>query len=207
MPTNKFFQHTTYENEQNLVRSLIGEAIEIQGINIYYIPRTMIEENALFGEDKTSLFSKAFQIECIIESVDGFEGTDFFGKLGIEVQDSLKLIIPKAAFERITLMVRPNEGDVVYFPLSGTFFEILFVEHEAPFYQLGKNYVFRLDVQTFRYGQEEINTGIPEIDKLQTDLNNDNNIDNDPLADNDNIEDEADSGVIDFNDGSPFGNF
>ena len=100
-----------------------------------------------------------------IESVDGFEGDgDIIGKFGLEIRDSATFVVSKKRFNHITEKNRPFEGDLIYFPLAKKFFEIKFVEHENPFYQLGKNYVYSLSVELFQYSEENINTQLEDID-------------------------------------------
>jgi len=64
----------------------------------------------------------------------------------------------------IELATRPKEGDLIYFPLGDRLFEIKFVEHEKPFYQLKKNYVYELRCELYRYEDEVIDTGVGDID-------------------------------------------
>jgi len=83
--------------------------------------------------------------------------------------------------------VRPKEGDLIYLPITGDIFEILFADHEEVFYQLGKIYVWKITCEKFRYSHESLSTGIPDIDSIATELENNNSIINDPIADNTNV--------------------
>ena len=135
-----------------------------------YIPRTLVNEDELFGEDTISKFTEGNAIEMYIESVDGFEGEgDFISKFGLEIKDTMSLIVSRKRFEEQLghVATRPREGDLIFFPLSKGLFEIKFVEHENPFYQLGKLYTFKLSCELFSYSQEEIDTGFSEIDSLE----------------------------------------
>ncbi len=174
MATNSFFR--PQRNEQNVVEDLVIESIKIHGHDFVYIPRTLVKEDKLFGEDLQSTFNDGVELEMYIESVDGFEGEgDFISKFGLEIRDSMNLNVSKKRFsqEVSTLsgysITYPREGDLIYFPLTEGIFEIKFVEHENPFYQLNKNYVFSMTCELFQYSQEDIDTGWTDIDKLETD--------------------------------------
>ena len=158
--------------EQNLVEDLSIESIKINGRDMVYIPRQLLDEDKLFGEDTSAKFSKGYEFEMYIQSVNGFEGDgDILSKFGISINDRMNLVIARKRFEQeVTTyqpsIIRPREGDIIYFPLSRTLFEINFVEHENPFYQIGKNYTFILICETFTYNQETMDTGFGEIDTL-----------------------------------------
>lgn len=166
MATNKYFINYNSTAEQSLIEDLVVESIKIHGMDMYYIPRELANQPDIFGDDPTSSFRQHFIIEMFIESVDGFEGDgDYISKFGLEIRDSAKFVVSKKRFMNITDRTRPLEGDLIYFPLNKKFFEIKFVEHENPFYQLGKNYVFSLSVELFQFSEENINTQIEEIDQ------------------------------------------
>lgn len=167
MATNKYFINYNSKYEQNLIEDLVVETIKIHGLDMYYIPRELVDRNNIFGDDPISNFRQHFIMEMHIQSVDGFEGDgDIIGKFGLEIRDSATLIVSKKRFQNITDKFRPMEGDLIFFPLSKKFFEIKFVEHENPFYQLGKNYVYSLSVELFQYSEETIFTQIDEIDSI-----------------------------------------
>lgn len=168
MAKNSFFKHTS--NEQQVVEDLTIETIKIHGQDMVYIPRTLVNKDELFGEDTISKFESGTQIEMFIESVDGFEGDgDFISKFGLEIKDSMSLVVSKKRFEQELAMTRPKEGDLIYFPLSNGLFEIKFVEHENPFYQLGKLYTYKLSCELFQYSQEDIETGWSDVDTVESD--------------------------------------
>jgi len=167
MAKNSFFKHTS--NEQQVVEDLTIESIQIHGQDLVYIPRTLVNKDEIFGEDTISKFADGTQIEMYIESVDGFEGDgDFISKFGLEIRDSISLVVSKKRFQQELAMTRPNEGDLIYFPLTKGLFEIKFVEHENPFYQLGKLYTYKLSCELFQYSQEDIETGWSDIDAIET---------------------------------------
>lgn len=174
MATNSYFR--PQKGEQRVIEDLVVESIKIHGHDFVYIPRTLVKEDELFGEDVLSTFNRGVGIEMYIDSVDGFEGDgDFISKFGLELRDSIKLSVSKKRFvQEVTTLEgysiqNPREGDLVFFPLTKGLFEIKHVEHENPFYQLGKLYVFNLSCELFQYGQEDIDTGWTDIDSVETD--------------------------------------
>jgi hypothetical protein len=166
MAKNPYFKHTN--NEQQIVEDLTIEAIKIHGEDMVYIPRTIVNKDELFGEDTISKFEGGTQIEMYVESVDGFEGDgDFISKFGLEIRDSISLVVSKKRFVQEIANGRPLEGDLIYFPLTKGLFEIKFVEHENPFYQLGKLYTYKLSCELFQYSQEDLNTGWSDVDTIE----------------------------------------
>ena len=168
MATNSYF--TRQSSEQDVVEQLTIETIKIHGFDMYYIPRTLVNEDTLFGEDILSKFEEAVPIEMYIESVDGFEGEgDFISKFGLQIKDSVSLVVSKKRFQAQLnhVVSRPKEGDLIYLPLTQGLFEIKFVEHENPFYQLGKLYTYKLSCELFTYSQEQIDTGVDAVDSLE----------------------------------------
>ena len=171
MARNPHFKE--YSGEQNVVEDLTIEIIKSMGKDMVYIPRTLVNEDKLFGEDLISKFDDGYQLEMYIQSVDGFEGEgDILSKFGLEIRDRVELLVSKKRFEQTVgdyeSITRPKEGDLIFFPLSKTLFEINFVEHENPFYQLGKLYTYKLSCEVFTYSQEEIDTGYTDIDSVES---------------------------------------
>jgi hypothetical protein len=156
----------TYLPEQNLVEDLTIEAIKIHGLEMYYIPRNLVKRDDLFGESRYSRFNKFRMIEMYMDTTQAFEGGDTFTKFGFEIRDSVKFTVSKKRFIRETGTQRPLEGDLLFLPLNRGLFEIKFVEHENPFYQLGKLFSYQLTCELFQYSEEEFNTGVSEIDAI-----------------------------------------
>lgn len=168
MATNEYFNSFNQKNEQNLVEDLLVEAIQIFGHDVYYVPRLIVREDKIFGEDSASEFVSAYVIEAYIKTVQGFEGSgDILGKLGLQIQDQLTLTISRNRFKEQTGMIRPREGDLIYVPTLKSLFQIPFVEHESIFYQLGNLNVFDVKIERFNYSQQKIRTGIREIDQIE----------------------------------------
>ena len=144
MATNSYFTQGT-TGEQDLVGSLVTEQIKMFGKDVYYIPRTLVDRDSVFEEDSLSAFNGAYLIEAYIEDATGFRGDgDMFSKFGVRISDQVTFIISRERFtaavdDNAQLIVegRPNEGDLIHLPMANKTFEIQFVEHEVPFYQLG----------------------------------------------------------------------
>lgn len=164
-----------YSLEQTLIENLFTEAVKIYGFDVYYIPRTLVNVDTIFQEDELSKFTSAHSIEMYLQSVDGFEGEgDFLSKFGLEIRDRASFVVVKSRWssavdDNASLIVegRPNEGDLIYLPLTKALFEIKFVEHENIFYQVNNIYTYRIDVERFVYSSEVIDTGIDAIDAVE----------------------------------------
>lgn len=184
--TNVYFSQGT-KNEQYLVEDLIIESLKIYGQEMFYIPRTLVSKDDILGEDRLSQFKNSFPIEMYFENVDSFDGQGaFVQKFGLMMEQSATLVVSRrrwdqmvGRFEATILPHRPCEGDLIYFPLTKGLFEIRFVKHQDPFYQLGKLYVYKLQVELFQYSSERIDTGIKEVDAFESlktfDVNTDRN--------------------------------
>jgi len=176
MALNPYF--SKYErSEQNLVEDLVVETIKMHGHEVVYLFRESPEIDAVFGEDSLpSIYKIGKPIEMYVESVDGFEGEgDFIAKFGLEVRDNMKLVVSKRRWKQEFSGItggdgpganaeRPREGDLLYFPLSKGIFEIKFVEHEKPFYQFGKNYVYSISCELATQAGDSFETDNTEID-------------------------------------------
>ena len=184
MALNPFFLQGS-ANEQNLVQSLVNEQLKIYGIEVTYIPRKFVNRSTVFQEIEASKFDDNFQLEAYVNTWDGYSGAgDVLTKFGMSLRDELQLVISRERFEDFIspflsqedvsevgeAVMRPREGDLVFFPLGGRLFEIKFVEHEVPFYQLGHTYVYELQCELFEYNDETIDTGIDAIDSKIEDL-------------------------------------
>jgi len=165
MASNIYFQNSIAD--QNLLNEINREVIQQAGIDVMYLPRTLVKEDLVMNEDVLSKFSNAYQIEMFVKSNEGFGGEgDLVSKFGLDIRDELILVAHVDSFKFATDMAKPLEGDLIYFPLSERTFEIKFVEHEQPFYQVGQNYVFEITCEVFQYGEEDIDTGT-DVDKVE----------------------------------------
>ena len=179
MATNPYFTQGS-TGEQDMHESLVIEQIKMYGKNVYYIPRTLVKTDSVFGEDTMSKFEGAFEIEAYIEDNTGFRGDgDMFSKFGVQIADQATFVISRTRFttavdDNATLIVegRPNEGDLVYFPMANKIFETQFVEYEVPFFTLGKQYTWGLRCELFQYSDEDIDTGITEVDAVEVNYAN-----------------------------------
>ena len=183
MALNPFFLQGSV-GEQNLMQELINEQLKIYGVEITYIPRKIVNRSTVFEELERSRFDDNFLLEAYVETFDGYGGQgDIMTKFGMTLKDELTVSISRERFEdfiapfmeampddEMIIDTRPREGDLVFFPLGNRLFEVKFVEHEDPFYQLGKNYVYKLQCELFEYEDEVIDTGVEEIDTKVEDL-------------------------------------
>ena len=163
------------EAEKTLHENLIIEGLKIYGFDCYYLPRTLVNQDLILGEDVASRFNASYLLEMYMETTEGFQGEqELVSKFGLEIREDTTFTIAKRRWEdavgdQATLIKsgRPNEGDLVYFPLMNSFFEIQFVEDQEPFFQLGNLPVYKLRCTRFEYSSERIDTGVSDIDNLE----------------------------------------
>ena len=174
MALNPFFLQGS-QDEQRLVQNLINEQLQIYGLEVTYIPRKFVNKQTIIEEVQSSRFDDNFSIEAYLNTYEGYSGAgDVMTKFGVSLRDEVTLTISRERFEDFIapfldpddyeLGSRPREGDLVYFPLGQRLFEVKFVEHEKPFYQLQKNYTYEIQCELFEYEDEIIDTSIQEID-------------------------------------------
>tara|TARA_B110000444_G_C18788709_1_gene571344 strand:- start:369 stop:1271 length:903 start_codon:yes stop_codon:yes gene_type:complete len=173
MPRNVYFSQGA-TSEKRLYEDITIEALKIYGHDVFYIPRSIVNTDSIFNEDALSKFGEAFQIEMYVENTDGFGGEgDLLSKFGVEIRDSVNLIVSDRRWQQLVSRfqdpteVRPQEGDLIFFPLVNGLFEINYVEDETPFYQLQNIPTFKLSCQQFEYNNQEIDTGVSEVDKFE----------------------------------------
>ena len=174
MAKNLFFADKP-ANEQNLYEDIIIESLKIYGQDVYYLPRDIINEDRILGDDVPSRFNSSYKIEMYIENVEGFDGEgDLFTKFGVEIRDQATFIVSRkrwansvARYDNELSSVRPLEGDLIYLPLSNKLFQIMQVEHEQPFYQLSNLPTYKLRTELFEYNDEDLDTGIDAIDVIE----------------------------------------
>lgn len=228
-------------SESLLHEDLIIECIKIYGFDVYYMPRQTVNRDWILGEDPLNKFKDAYPIEVYLEDVLGFGGGELLSKFGVELRDTANFLMARRRWDELigrkgtsVLPGRPAEGDLLYFPLTQALFQIKLVEATNPFFQVGKLYVYKLQCELYQYSNEEIDTGVKEIDNL-TDLLHENVLDYqlkledglgslnletntdafmlletynlgdiDKGATNDHFDDEANA-VLDFTEKNPFG--
>ena len=181
MPLNPYFINGT-SSEQRLIQDLVNEQLKMFGQDVVYMPRKFITEKKIIKELLVSKFDDSFHLEAYISTTDGFGGQgDILSKFGVRSTDEITLIISKERFEDfitpfiqeqvdIKLTIRPQEGDLIYFPLDNALFEIKYVEGKRPFYQLNNLYVYELKCELFEYEDEVIDTGLGHIDETIKDF-------------------------------------
>ena len=174
MATNHYFNHYgTDTPDQKLVENIVIESIKSFGIDVHYMPRTEVNTDSIFGEDRISKFEDARMVEMYIKSIDGFEGDGtFVSNFGLEVRDQITFTIARRRFQELNFETgnrdkEPLEGDLIFFPLSDSLFEIKHVQDTNVFYQMGGLQTFDLVCELFEYADEAIDTGIEELDKIE----------------------------------------
>lgn len=174
MKSVHFPQFGGVSSEQNLIQDLVDEQIRLFGMDVYYIPKEMIIDRSL-NDVILNVFKEAYMIEMMYISVEGFGGPSALSmsKFGLKITDEVTLAVSKRRWtnfntvnESTFIKGRPNEGDLIYLPMTKNTYEIKYVEREVPFYQLGKNYVYGLTCELLENGDNRFETGIPEIDDL-----------------------------------------
>ena len=176
MARNYYFTEKV-RSEQLLYEDLVIEALKIYGTDVYYLPRTIVNEDTIFGDDAESSFENASKIEMYIENVEGFDGEgDLFTRFGVEIRDEATFVVSRARWKAQIHRSddaeqgdRPTVGDLIYIPLSKSVFQINHVEHEQPFYQLANLPVFKMRCTLFEYTGEDMDTGIADIDSVERD--------------------------------------
>ena len=149
------------------------------GQDLYYLPRTIVNENQIFGEDVPSQFNNSYKIEMYIENTEGFDGEgDLFTKFGVEIRDEATFIVSRKRWNHTVGQAnneitgeRPREGDILYLPMTNSMFEVMHVEHESPFYQLANLPTYKMRCQLFEYSGEDLDTGVDVIDGIEVDHN------------------------------------
>ena len=178
MPTSPYFPsyYGGTTGEQGLVQDLVDEQIKLFGTDIYYMPRTILRDNTL-DDIVYNKYLEQFQIEMMLQNVEGFGSpSEFISKFGLRITDEVRFSVSQRRWDAevaehnptLTVDGRPNEGDLLYFPLTKDLYEIKFVEREDPFYQLGKIYYYTMTAEIYEYGSDDISTGVPEIDEIET---------------------------------------
>ena len=168
MPRNVYFSQAV-RSEQNLYEDLIVESLKIYGQDVYYIPRTLVNRDSILNEDPSSKFDDAYLMEAYIENVDGFEGSgDLYSKFGLEIRDEATFIVSRKSWNYAVGLhenkAKPSEGDLLFLPMTNSFFEISYVEDDSPFFQLSNLPVYKLTCSLFEYSDEDFETGVGEID-------------------------------------------
>ena len=163
------------QNEKNLYEDLIIEGLKIYGHDVYYLPRTLVNQDLILGEDTLSKFDDSYLIEMYVETTEGLAGEqELINKFGLEIREETTFMLSKRrwndAVDSYHTMIkegRPNEGDIIYYPLLNKFFEISFVVDQEPFFQLGNLPVYKLRARTWEYSSEKLDTGVADIDSAE----------------------------------------
>lgn len=223
MSTLHFRQYMT-ESEQNLLAGLTDEFTQIYGVSVFYIPRVQLNTDKVMPDSKLSKFYNAYPCTVYIKNIEGFGGQgNFLNQFGLELRDQITFTMSRQEFERSimsidprfqftgetwsgTPILRPHEGDVIYLPLNQKMYQIRFVEHETPFYPLGKLQSFDLQSELYAPNNELYDTGVPEIDAIFARFSPDTGapVPEDTGDDSDDIVSEANT-VMNLANTDPFG--
>jgi hypothetical protein len=176
MATNYYFSQKV-RSEQLLYEDIVIESLQMYGQDVYYLPREIVNEDRVFGDDVPSRFGSAYKVEMYIENIEGFDGEgDLFTKFGVQIRDQASFVVARKRWTQTVKRYdndisggRPREGDLIFLPLSNSLFEIMQVEHEQPFYQLSNLPTFKLRCELFEYNDEDLDTGITSIDDIEQD--------------------------------------
>lgn len=173
MPTNVFFSQKV-RTEQHLYEDIVIEALRMYGQDVYYIPRETVTPDEILNEEY-SKYDSAYSVEMYIANTEAFEGDgNLLSKFGLEIRDTATFVVARRRFQQLVNIdanaireERPREGDLIYLPMSKSLFEIKFVEHEKPFYQLSNLPTFELQCELFEYSAEKFDTGVKELDRFE----------------------------------------
>ena len=176
MATNHYFSQKV-KSEQNLFEDIVIESLKFYGQDVYYLPRKAIYEDRVLGDEVPSRFSTSYKIEMYLENTEGFDGEgDLFTRFGVEIRDQATFVVARRRWKNTISRIdndinseRPREGDLVYLPLSNSLFQIMHVEHESPFYQVSNLATYKLRCELFEYNDEDLDTGVAAIDKIEQD--------------------------------------
>jgi len=177
MARNFYFSEKV-RSEMDLYEDLVIEALKIYGQDVYYLPRHLVNEDTLFGDDPASNFPQTHKIEMYIENVEGFDGEgDLFTRFGVEIRDEVTLVVSRSRWSKQVHRFdtsgitndRPTEGDLIYIPLTNKMFQVQHVEHEQPFYQIENLPVFKLRCTLFEYTGEDFDTSVNDIQAIEQD--------------------------------------
>jgi len=164
-------------SEQDLYEDLIIESMKVYGFEVYYIPRTSFNLDYVFTEDPLNYYENAYPIEMYMQNIEGFEGQgELLTKFGLEVRDTATFIVARRRWKTVvgdtgtSILQRPAEGDVIYLPITKSYFEIRKVDGQDPFFQIGKLYIYKMSCELMQFSSEVFNTGIVEIDGITSNL-------------------------------------
>jgi len=181
-PLNSYFLQGS-PSEQRLIQDLINEQLKMYGQDVLYMPRRIVGENSVIKEITASKFDDSYRIEAYLMNTDGFSGNgELLSKFGVRNTDEINLVISKERYDDFIIpllklwpegdrknALRPQEGDLIWFPLDESLFEIKYVEGKKPFYQLNELYVYELRCERFEYEDEIID--VADVDPTGIEVN------------------------------------
>ena len=171
MGTNFYFNNFNSKNEQGLIEDLIIESIKMHGVDLYYMPREVVNYSTEFREQEYSQYNQAVTVAMYVKNVDGFDGEgEFLSSFGVEVREQITFSIAVKTFGNevgiLTRRDRPLESDLIWFPFNKALFQIKYVNLRPVFYQMGALQFYDVTCELFEYSNEVFNTGVPAIDDV-----------------------------------------
>src|SRR5260221_2272420 len=156
MPLNPYFDVTNDITDQNLIEDLTNEVINTLGMNMYYVSKTLTNFDKLYGEDDQSTYNSAWTIAAYVKDIFGYAGAgQMMSKFGVNIDDQIIVSIAAREFNTEiaadSSLTRPQEGDLLYFPLHKKTFQINFVNQLEFFFPLGKLYTYECTCELFQY--------------------------------------------------------
>ena len=180
MPTSPYFPtyHAGHSGEQSLAQDLVDEQIKLFGSDVYYLPKTVLADSTL-DEVRYTKYQDQFQIEMLLVNVMGFgDNAEFISKFGLRITDEIifrvstkrwtEEVAEHSMSAKLTVPERPNEGDLLYYPLTQNLYEIKYVGKEEPFFQFGKIQFYAITAELYEVGSDDLATGVAEIDAVET---------------------------------------
>ena len=179
MPTSSYFPtyHAGHSGEQSLAQDLVDEQIKLFGSDVYYLPKTVLADSTL-DEVRYTKYQDQFQIEMLLVNVMGFgDNAEFISKFGLRITDEIifrvstkrwtEEVAEHSMSAKLTVPERPNEGDLLYYPLTQNLYEIKYVGKEEPFFQFGKIQFYAITAELYQVGSDDLATGVAEIDAIE----------------------------------------
>ena len=179
MPTSPYFPtyHAGHAGEQSLAQDLVDEQIKLFGSDVYYLPKTVLADSTL-DEVRYTKYQDQFQIEMLLVNVMGFgDNAEFISKFGLRITDEIIFRVSTKRWDeevaehsmsaKLTVPERPNEGDLLYYPLTQNLYEIKYVGKEEPFFQFGKIQFYAITAELYEVGSDDLATGVAEIDAIE----------------------------------------
>jgi hypothetical protein len=212
---NPHFDFYTQTGEQDFYADFVDESIRMYGTECLYIPKDMASIDSILREPYQAAHERFYPIASLLTTPQGYDrGPDILSEIGMHMKAGSSWMISKRMFRALEITdreLRPFEGDLLLIgPYASTpqdpvatnhLFEINFVNKEAQFWALGRQYVWEVQCELYVASREKFETGNSYIDAINEFASNPEEID---LGINDGLEDKANT-LVDFDEENPFG--